>query len=520
MRTRTQLARYLAVVLMVVVASSAQAAITLPSLFADHMVLQRNKLIPVWGWAEPGEQVVVKMEGQEGIATADADGRWKVCIGPMVAGGPYTMTLTAKSGTVTIADVAVGEVWICSGQSNMQWDVQNSMDFDKEKHVASYPNLRMFTVERVSMETPQTKCNGAWAVCSTETVGAFSAVGYFFARKLHQDLGVPVGMINTSWGGTPAESWTTMESLKANPLYADLLQRWDEKMANYPTAKAQYDQDLAAWEAEKKVAEDQKTEFTKPRPGAPMDPAHPWRPAGLFNGMIAPLAPYAIQGAIWYQGESNADRAYQYRELFPRMIQDWRAAWGQGDFSFYFVQLANFMERKPEPGDSGWAELREAQTRTLSLPNTGMAVTIDIGDAKDIHPRNKQEVGKRLALIALNRDYGKDVNRSGPIYATMARTSLGKKVILRFTENTLGMATRGKNKPTGFSIAGADRKFVWARVKVRRHKVTVWHPDIKDPVAVRYAWADNPDCNLIDRAGLPASPFRTDDWPGITVNNR
>jgi len=505
---------------MVLVASSAQAAITMPSLFTDHAVLQRNKAIPVWGWADPGEQVVVKMEGQEGTATADADGRWQANIGPMAAGGPYTMTIAAKSGTVTIADVLVGEVWICSGQSNMQMSVQSSMDFEKEKGLASYPNLRMFEVERLSKETPQTKCNGTWAVCSPDTVGAFSAAGYFFARKLHQDLGVPVGMLHTSWGGTPAESWTTMESLKANPYYADILKRWDEKMANYPTEKAQYDKDLPAWEAEKKAAEEQKTEFKKPRPGAPWGPDHPWRPAGLYNAMIAPLVPYAIQGAIWYQGESNADRAYQYRELFPRMIQDWRAAFGQGDFSFYFVQLANFMDQKPEPGDSTWAELREAQTKTLGLPNTGMAVAIDIGDAKDIHPKNKQEVGRRLALIALDKIYDKEVDYSGPMYESMARMSLGKKVILRFSENTLGLATQGNNKPKGFAIAGADRKFVWARVKVHRNKVIVWHPDIKDPVAVRYAWAENPECNLIDRGGLPASPFRTDDWPGVTADKR
>ena len=520
MRTRTPLLRYFAVALVWTMAVSAQAAVTMPSLFADHMVLQRNKPIPVWGWAEPGEQVVVKLEGQEGTATADADGRWKVAIGPMAAGGPYIMNVAAKSGTVNVADVLVGEVWICSGQSNMQWDVRGTKDFDREKNLANYPNLRMFAVEQVAKETPQTNCNGSWAVCSPDTVGSFSSVGYFFARKLHQDLGVPIGMLHTSWGGTPAESWTTMESLKANPYYADILKRWDEKMASYPTAKAQFDQDLAAWEAEKKTAEDQKAEFTKPRPNGPWGPDHPWRPAGLFNAMISPLVPYAIQGAIWYQGESNADRAYQYRELFPRMIQDWRAAWGQGDFSFYYVQLANFMDRKPEPGDSAWAELREAQTKTLSLPNTGMSITIDIGEAKDIHPKNKQEVGRRLALIALNKDYGKQIPYSGPMYTAMARTSLGKKVLLRFDKDTLGMTTLGKNKPTGFAIAGPDRKFVWARTKVMRNKVIVWHPDIKNPVAVRYAWADNPDCNLINRAGLPASPFRTDDWPGLTADKK
>ncbi len=506
------------ILLLLGLAFSAEAAITLPNVFSEHMVLQRGKTIPVWGWAEPGEAVTVRMEGNEAVATAGGDGRWQANLAPMQAGGPYKLKISAPSGSVELGDVLLGEVWICSGQSNMQWTVSASRDFEIERNRASYPGLRMFSVERVSKDTPQTNCNGSWVICSTETVGDFSAVGYYFARKLHQELDVPVGMLHTSWGGTPAESWTTMDSLKANPLYSDILARWETAMQAYPEAKATYDRDLAQWETEKAAAEAQGTPFEKHRPGEPWGPDHSWQPAGLYNAMIAPLVPYAISGAIWYQGESNAPRAYQYRELFPQMITDWRTAWGQGDFPFYYVQLANFMDRQPEPGESAWAELREAQLKTLSLPNTGMAVTIDIGEAKDIHPRNKQDVGKRLALIALNKVYEKKVDYSGPLCNGFARKEQGTKFVLRFAQDTRGLTTPGRNKLTGFSIAGPDRKFVWAKAKIKYDKIIVWSPEVKDPVAVRYGWADNPDCNLINRAGLPASPFRTDDWPGLTVD--
>jgi sialate O-acetylesterase len=496
---------------------SANAAVTLPNVFSDHMVLQRDKEIPVWGWAEPGEAVTVQTVNQKMETVTDAEGRWSVLLEPMEAGGPHMLYARTENDVAIINDILVGEVWICSGQSNMQWTVANSADADSETRGANYPKIRMFSVERLNAETPQSNCNGEWEITSPETVSDFSAVGYFFARKLHQELKVPVGMIHTSWGGTPAESWTTQQSLEANPLYEDILSRWDARMADLPEAKKRYEEALKNWETEQAAATAANQKFTKRRPHPPWGPDHPWRPAGLYNAMIAPLVPYAMQGAIWYQGESNAGRAYQYRELFPRMIQDWRDAWGGEDFPFYFVQLANFMERKEEPADSAWAELREAQSMTLDkLKNTGMAVTIDIGEAADIHPKNKQEVGRRLALIALNHDYDGAYPYTGPVFQRVKTRR--DKIVVVFKDEKGGLKTTGKNKPTGWQITGADGEWRWADAKIKHSKVELSSKYIEKPVAVRYGWADNPACNLRNDAGLPASPFRTDDWPGITVD--
>jgi len=326
-----------------------------------------------------------------------------------------------------------------------------------------------------------------------------------------------VGLIHSSWGGTPAESWTSMAGLQSDPMYKHILERWEKVLANYPQAKADFDKKLDQW---KEVAKKAKAEGEKPpdKPRKPWGPGHPWTPAGLYNAMVSPLVPYAIQGVIWYQGESNADRAWQYRKLFPLMIEDWRASWGQGPFPFLFVQLANWQERQPEPGESDWAELREAQLMTLDLPNTGMAVTIDIGEAEDIHPKNKQEVGRRLALNALANTYGKEVVYSGPIYKSMKQK--GNKIVLSFSHTDHGLEARGGGPLKGFAIAGEDRQFVWANAEIDGTKVVVWSDELAEPVAVRYAWAINPECNLYNGAGLPASPFRTDDWPGVTVDAR
>jgi sialate O-acetylesterase len=340
---------------------------------------------------------------------------------------------------------------------------------------------------------------------------------YFFGRELHKDLDVPMGLIHTSWGGTPAESWTSRGMLEKHEVLRPILERWDQAMANYPTAKAEYDKAMEQWskDAEKAKAEGKEE---PPKPGEPLSPSHPHRASGLYNAMIAPLVPYGIRGAIWYQGESNAGRAFQYRTLFPAMITDWRENWNQGDFPFYFVQLANFTDVKPEPGPSDWAELREAQTLTLGLKNTGMAVIVDIGEAKDIHPRNKQDVGRRLALLALARDYGKRLVDTSPMYNSM-KVKKGKAII-KFDEADGGLVAKG-GKLEGFAVAGADQKFVWAEAKIKgKDRVVVSSPEVKEPVAVRYAWAHNPVCNLFNKAGLPASPFRTDDWPGVTVDAR
>lgn len=351
-----------------------------------------------------------------------------------------------------------------------------------------------------------------------ETVAGFSAVAYYFGRELHQRRGIPVGLIHTSWGGTTAEAWTSRATLEANPKFAPILTRWDEMMANYPQAQAQYEKDFAAWEQERDRAKAEGREAPN-RPRSPTGPDNPNRPANLYNGMIAPLLPYAIKGAIWYQGESNAGRAYQYRSLFPTMIENWRADWGQGDFPFIFVQLANYRERKPEPDESDWAELREAQSMTLSLPNTGMAVTIDIGEANDIHPKNKQEVGRRLWYAAERVAYNnRGAEETGPVFESVIFRDGEARVT--FDNARRGLMTLNGAPVNGFAIAGPDYKFVWAEARITGDdEVTVSSPSVPNPAAVRYGWADNPDCTLYSGAGLPASPFRTDSRPGVTIAN-
>jgi sialate O-acetylesterase len=437
---------------------------------------------------------------------------------PPKAGGPYEMTFSGKN-KITIKNIMVGEVWVCSGQSNMQWSVKQSANPEQEIADANYPDIRLFTVARKVAEQPQPDCSGNWTLCSPETVPDFSAVGYFFGRELHKELNVPIGLIHTSWGGTPAEAWTRREALEKERDCAPILQRYDDAMANYPQAKKEYEQKLEEW---KQVAEKAKAEGEKAprRPRAPFKPGHPHSPAGLYNAMIAPLIPFSIQGAIWYQGESNAGRAYQYRKLFPAMIRNWRKDWGQGNFSFLFVQLANFRDVKPEPAESDWAELREAQLMTLSLQNTGMAVIIDIGEAKDIHPKNKQDVGRRLALWALAKNHRKDIVYSGPIYKSKSMKVEGNKIILHFDHVGGGLVADGGEPLKGFAVAGADRKFVWANATIDGDTVVVSSDEVSEPVAVRYAWADNPVCNLYNKEGLPASGFRTDDWPGVTVDKK
>jgi len=494
------------------------ATVSTPSIFGDHMVLQQDKSLPVWGKADPGEIVTVTLNDITKSATACSEGRWMVKLPRMNSGGPYDLKIAGKDNSLLFSDVLLGEVWLGSGQSNMQWSVNLSANAEAEMASANYPNIRLFTVKRTVATTPQNNCEGVWSVCSPETIPEFSAVLYFFGRELHQQLNqVPMGLIHTSWGGTPAESWTSRGMLESDPDLAGMVQQWDQKLADYPAAKAAYDQAMVEWQ---KAAEQAKAAGAAepPKPEAPQGPDSPWLAAGLYNAMIAPLVPYTIQGAIWYQGESNAGRAYQYRKLFPAMITDWRNAWGQGPFSFYFVQLANFQDTVPEPAESDWAELREAQTMTLSLKKTGMAVIIDIGEAKDIHPKNKQDVGKRLALNALAKDYGKDVAWSGPMYKSMRVWK--DKIVLKFDHVLSGLTTSDGEAPKGFAIAGADKKFVWADAIIKGKKVIVSSPQVPAPVAVRYGWAINPVCNLLNGEGLPASPFRTDQWPGVTVNNK
>lgn len=454
-------------------ATAAYATVRPAGMFSDNAVLQQGVPIPVWGIADDGEKVTVRIADQE-VSTVAKDGKWMVRLAPMKAGGPYTLTVSGNN-TITMSNVLVGEVWICSGQSNMQFALASASNGQQAIATATDDNLRLYTVPRRTSYTPLDDVMSNWKVCSPETVAQFSAVGYFFGRDLRKALGVPVGLINSSWGGTFAEAWTSPEGLKSLP-------------------------DYAAWVAD---------ETAKKADG-------PNHPSVLYNGMIRPIMPYAIKGAIWYQGESNAGRAFKYRTLFPTMIKSWRDAWGLGDFPFLFVQLAPFKAIVTEPQESEWAELREAQLLTAkTCPNTGMVVITDAGDPSDIHPRQKEPVGARLALAARKIAYGENIVAFGPTYKGMKVD--GAQVTLYFDNVGGGLVARGGDL-TGFAIAGEDRKFVFANARiVDGNKVVVTSPKVDKPVAVRYGWADCPVVNLFNKEGLPASPFRTDDFPMLTA---
>lgn len=638
--------------------------IKLPSIFGDRMVLQQDCAVPVWGAADPGGTVKVSILTQKKAALADSDGKWMTQLDMLAAGGPYELTIAGQD-TIVFHDVLVGEVWLASGQSNMEMPLAGwgkVMDFEKEIAASNFPNIRLFTVPRTIAYQQQSDVNTkGWQACSPQTIPEFSSTAYFFGRKLHQDLNVPVGIIHSSWGGTVVEAWTSAGALKTTPDFGEQMSRMETQEATGVTEEARrtYDENLRAWyesihSSDRGYAENPKwfsedldlhewktmalpqlwenaglpaldgvawfrkditlpeawvgkdlklyagkiddidsTYFNGEKIGGyhvwnevrvynvparlvnagknniairvmdpqggggiwdnpadlklviagrdsislagdwscrvaldfkdispkPVDPDDPNQPTVLFNAMINPLIPYALKGAIWYQGESNAGRAYQYRTLFPLMIDDWRNRWQQGAFPFLFVQLASWQDALAEPNESDWAELREAQTMTLlTRPNTGMAVAIDIGDAKDIHPKNKQEVGRRLALNALKIAYEKNVVHSGPTYKSMKIE--GNRVRIKFTNTDGGLVAKDSPTLKGFAIAGDDHVFRWADAKIDGNEILVWHKGTKNPVAVRYAWASNPVCNLFNGAGLPASPFRTDDWTGVTAGKR
>ncbi len=483
----------------------ARADFTVAPVFSDHMVLQQGQAVPVWGWADDGEKVTVRFRGQTASATA-RNGKWSLKLRSLKPGEPGVFTVSSKSRAIEFKNVLVGEVWVCSGQSNMEWPMAGSYQSAADIALATNPSIRLLDVPNVKSDGPSVVMKSAWRVCSPDAVRNFSAVGYYFGRDLQQHRRVPVGLIRSDWGGSPAEVWMSRESLEINPRYQT------EILEAYPVAEKNYRQAFTAWEKEKAEAEQAGKEFKKspPRP--------PWKPTELYNGMIHPLIPYAIKGVIWYQGESNAGRAEQYRTLFPDLIRCWRRDWNQGDFTFLSVQLAPFNPIKDQPDDSNWAELREAQLlSTRVLPNVGMAVITDLGDPKDIHPTKKRPVGERLALAARAIAYGEKIEFSGPVYA--GASLLDGQVVLRFDHVGKGLEARdGALK--GFAICGEDRKFVWADAQIVGQTVVVSSPHVAKPVAVRYGWADCPVVNLWNKDGLPATPFRTDDFPLITAPKR
>jgi len=516
--------------LIILIASFAMADVRLPAVISDNMVLQSDTNVPIWGWAVPNETVTVSIGKQKQTATANADGKWMVKLGAIKSSSTtLEMTVSGKN-TITIKNILVGQVWLGSGQSNMEMPVAGYgfektpnpitcvINAEQEIAGAQHPLIRLFTVEKAVSDKPLADCNGRWVECSPKTIPGFSAVAYFFGRELHKELKQPVGLINSSWGGTIAETWMSVDSLCANPDFAPILQRHEEILKKYPNGKTDYDKAFVQWQKDANEA----AKAGKPEPAQPVLPFGMQNPQGaalLFNGMMSPVIPFAIKGVIWYQGESNTTRAKQYQTLFPALITDWRTVWQQGDFPFLFVQLASFYVPPTWGSPLVWAELRESQLKTLSVPNTGMAVTIDIfEDVNNIHPKNKQDVGKRLALCALAITYGRDIEHSGPIYKSMKVE--GNKVYLTFTHVDGGLVAKGGELKT-FVIAGADQKFVPAHAVIRNGTVMVESSDVKEPVAVRYAWSDvTTGCNLYNVAGLPASPFRTDDWPGVADNNK
>ena len=486
-------------------APTVRADVKLPTIFSEHLVLQSGVAVPVWGWAEPGEEVTVSVADHKATAKAGADGKWRVNLDALKPGGPLTLTAQGKN-TLTIGDVLVGEVWLGSGQSNMALTVNRAKDFAQEQAAANFPQIRMFTVTSGAAATAQDDCKGTWEVCSPETVAKFSAALYFTGREIHQALGVPVGLIHSSVGGTPIESWIDADAQHASPELKAFFdtQQQEEKAFDPVAAKANYEKALARW----KTAAEQAKADGKPVPPQPRDPValrtRKGDIGGLFNGKIAPLIPYAIRGAIWYQGEANSvpAKAPFYRYQLPLLIHDWRARWGY-EFPFAWVQLPNF-----DVPAHDWPLVREGMLQTLSVPKTGMAITIDIGEPKNIHPQDKQDVGHRLAMWALATVYGKkDIASSGPLPAGHERR--GSEIVLSFTHTDGGLVARGGDL-RGFTIAGADGEWKPATAKIDGDHVVVSAPDVAEPKFVRYAWENNPSVNLYNGAGIPASPFRTD----------
>jgi sialate O-acetylesterase len=481
---------------------TARADVTLPALLADHMVIQRGLPVHVWGKAAEGESVSVTFRGSTRSTTADSIGQWSVYLPPVEAGGPFELTIQGNH-RITLKDVMVGDVWVASGQSNMEFPLKEAIHAQAEISGADHSGIRLLHVKNKVAHYPLDDVVAEpWTSCTSDTVSGFSAVAYFFGRHLHEKIGAPIGLIETSWGGTPAEAWTSLHALSEDSSLMPVFASWARMNDGEAVHQLQREKELSEW---RRAVDRAKTEGKQP-PGFPWEPNidSSWMPAGLYNAMIAPLTRFPIRGAIWYQGESNAsrERAPLYAHLFGTMIQDWRSAWGQGDFPFLFVQLANFKTGR----DAKWPELRDAQRQTLALANTGMAVTIDIGTTDDIHPKNKQDVGIRLALAARAITYGEKIEYSGPLFRQA--TPEGSSMRLWFDHVGGGLTAKGGSL-TGFEIAGADRKFVPADAAIDGATIVVSSPSVSAPVGVRYAWSDDPRCNLYNAEGLPASPFRS-----------
>lgn len=494
-------------VIVTVLALQARAAVTVAPVYSDNMVLQQGTPLRIWGWADDGEAITVRFHGRSVKVTA-VNLAWEASLPAFKASGvPETLSITTKTESIQFTNVLVGEVWVCSGQSNMEFTMLRAYESGADIAAATNAQIRLFKVPHNRTLSPTVRIDGHWQTLTPESAGSFSAVGYYFGRAIQQARQAPVGLIGTHWGGTPARAWMNRASLEINPRYREEVLRADVE------AQAEFQTSQRAYEDRKAVAEKDGKAFRE-RP-----PRQPWCGYELYDGMIAPLVPFPIKGAIWYQGENDAGQAELYRTIFPDLIRCWRRVWQQPEMPFLCVQLAPFKLIRDEPGDSDWAELRDAQLlATKALPKVGMAVITDVGEEKDIHPRKKQPVGERLALAARAIAYGEKIEYSGPVCRGMQIE--GNRVILSFNHAGRGLEARdGELK--GFAICGADRRWVWATAQIRgRDQIVVGSPQVAAPVAVRYGWADFPVVNLWNKEGLPATPFRTDDFPLITAPKR
>ncbi len=478
-------------VVVMALASTAFADVQLPAIISDHMLLQRGAPVRIFGKAQPGEAVSVTFRGQTVQTTTDAVGRWEVWLQPLTPGAAADMTIKGAN-TITVADVLAGDVWIGSGQSNMQFAVRQSDNAETEIAAAKYPQIRLFSVPRKTSAVPVDDVEAKWVVCSPETVPEFSGVLYFFGREMHKDLKVPIGLIHSSWGGTPIASWISGPSLVSNSRLEPFLTFWQNAIAQYPANNARHELTLKKWEANGSPGA---------RPPAPLGPGSPHEPTTLYNAMVAPLIKYTIKGALWYQGETEAGRSqgHLYGEALMTLVQDWRRAFGQGDFPFYWVQLANYGNAAK---NGHWMRVQEGQVKATALRNTGVVVITDIGNPTNIHPTNKQDVGRRLALLAQNKG-------ASPLYRQFTREA--NAIRIWFDNAGTALKMRGGGPLAGFQIAGADGKYVPAAATIEGATVRVLSPDVPEPKSVRYAWDYNPDGNLVNALGLPASLFRTDE---------
>ncbi len=504
--------RFLALLLAVFIGGTSlfAAGFRLAAPISDHMVLQREKPVAVWGWADAGESVTVAFAGQSKTTTAGADGKWTLKLDALKASAESrSLTVTGKDGhKLEVKDVLVGEVWLGSGQSNMAMNVQSSNNFDAEKTAAQYPLIRHYQESSTHSEQPQAEGKGSWKACTPDNVGGFSAVLYFFGREIHKEVGVPVGLVNTSVGGTPIESWVSAEAQSSDPETKAIYDMQQKAYQAFDATKstALYEKQLAAWKITAAKAKAAKTEI----PRKPNDPIAMRKfkggPAELYNGKVANLAPYTLRGMLWYQGEGNAGNPGIYEKQLSQLVTSWRTLW-QDEVPFAWVQLPNYRDSDSE----SWPRIRESMMKVLALPKTGMAITLDIGDPKDIHPKNKQDVGKRLSFWALESVYGlKVAATSGPLPVGNKVEGSAIRVSLK---HAAGLKTRDGSAARGFRIAGADKVWKPASARIEGTEVVVSSPEVASPVAVRYAWAENPDCNLVNGADLPATSFRTDDWP-------